>query len=303
MKTAWQGEIEGCLGFLATEKSHARNTQLLTRIAIEKFRDYFQTTSIDRALGDLTAEEVQEYLAELRQTGRLAPASFKIVIVALKHFFRYLHVEGVHQMNLGDGLEIPKLPNYLPETLSEEEVGGLLAATFSETPLGWRDRAILELFYASGLRVGELVTARLENYLPEDRFLRVVGKGDKERMVPMGTKAVEAMERYLTLGRPKLVTSRTGGEIFLGQHGRRLSVKRVWEIIQEIVARAGIKKKVYPHLLRHSFATHLLAHGADLRVIQEMLGHASLATTQIYTHVDASRLREIHRQFHPRAKG
>jgi integrase/recombinase XerD len=145
------------------------------------------------------------------------------------------------------------------------------------------------------------VTARLENFLPEERFLRVTGKGDKERLVPVGTKAVEALGVYLRDGRPLLVRAKTGGEIFLGNHGRRLTTARIWEIVKGIMHRTGIQKNVYPHLLRHSFATHLLAHGADLRVIQEMLGHASLATTQIYTHVDAARLRQIHRQFHPRA--
>jgi integrase/recombinase XerD len=185
--------------------------------------------------------------------------------------------------------------------LSEADVERLLSLEMPETPLGLRDRALLEVLYASGLRAGEIVGLRLENYLREEKLLRVIGKGNRERVVPVGEKAVAALDRWLAKGRPLLVKPKTGGEIFLGEHGRRLTTARVWQIVQEMAKRAGLQKKIWPHLLRHSFATHLLSHGADLRAIQEMLGHASLATTQVYTHVDQARLKEIHRQFHPRA--
>ena len=160
---------------------------------------------------------------------------------------------------------------------------------------------MLEVLYASGLRASELAGLRLEYFLREERLLRVIGKGNKERVVPVGDKAVAAIEEWLAQGRPELVKPRTGGELFLGEHGRRLTTARVWQIVQEMAKLAGLKKKIWPHLLRHSFATHLLSHGADLRAIQEMLGHASLGTTQIYTHVDQARLKSMHRQFHPRA--
>jgi len=170
-----------------------------------------------------------------------------------------------------------------------------------ETPLGLRDRALLEVLYASGLRAGEIVGLRLENYLREEKLLRVIGKGNRERVVPIGEKAVRALDSWLARGRPLLVKPKTGGEVFLGEHGRGLTTARVWQIVRDMAKLAGLSKKIWPHLLRHSFATHLLSHGADLRAIQEMLGHASLATTQVYTHVDQARLKQIHRQFHPRA--
>ena len=145
------------------------------------------------------------------------------------------------------------------------------------------------------------VGLRLENFLREEKLLRVLGKGNRERVVPVGEKAVTALDLWLAKGRPLLEKPKTGGEIFLGEHGRRLTTARVWQIVQEMAKLSGLQKKIWPHLLRHSFATHLLGHGADLRAIQEMLGHASLATTQVYTHVDQARLKQVHRQFHPRA--
>jgi integrase/recombinase XerD len=184
--------------------------------------------------------------------------------------------------------------------LSETEVESLMAAPLPDTPIGLRDRALLEVLYASGLRAGEITGLRLENFLREDKLLRVTGKGNRERVVPVGEKAIAALDAWLTRGRPQWVKARTGGEVFLGEHGRRLTTARVWQIVREAVKLAGIGKRIWPHLLRHSFATHLLSHGADLRAIQEMLGHASLATTQVYTHVDQARLKQIHRQFHPR---
>jgi integrase/recombinase XerD len=220
--------------------------------------------------------------------------------VALRHWFAHLKREGLIQRDLLPSLDIPRLDRHLPNTLSEAEVERLLAVDLPEAPLGWRDRALLEVLYASGLRAGELASLRLENYLREERLLRVIGKGNRERVVPVGEKAIAAIERWLARGRPLLVKPKTGGELFLGAHGRRLTTARIWQIVQELARLAGLEKKIWPHLLRHSFATHLLSHGADLRAIQEMLGHASLATTQIYTHVDEARLKDVHRRFHPR---
>lgn len=296
----WLEEIENCLASLATEKSHAVNTQLINRIALEAFSMWCDNRSL-RQLNAVRLADVQTFLRERRREHDLAPASVKVYVVALKHFFSYLHRENILSSNITETLDIPKLPQHLPETLSEDEVDRLLSVEFPEGPLGLRDRAIIELLYSSGLRASEIVNARLETFLPEERFIRVVGKGNKERLVPVGAKAVAAMNAYISCGRPTLVQPHTGGEIFLGHYGRKLTTARLWQIVKEILKRTGIEKNVYPHLLRHSFATHLLSHGADLRVIQEMLGHASLATTQIYTHVDQARLSQIHRQFHPRA--
>ncbi len=297
----WGDEIEDCLATLATEKSHAVNTQLINRIALESFSAWCEKGGL-RDLAALQLTDVQTFLRERRRERDLAPASLKVLVVALKHFFGHLYREKRLETNLTETLDIPKLPQHLPETLSEEEVDQLLGVNFPETPLGLRDHAIIELLYSSGLRASEMVNIRLENYLPTEKFIRVIGKGNKERLVPVGTKAAEAIDHYLDQGRPRLVGPRTGGEIFLGQHGRKLTTARLWQIVKDIFQLSGLQKNVYPHALRHSFATHLLSHGADLRAIQEMLGHASLATTQIYTHVDQIRLRQIHQQFHPRAK-
>jgi len=222
------------------------------------------------------------------------------MVVALRHFFAHLKREGLMETDLLPALDLPRLNQNLPATLSEAEVEQLLLVELPDTPLGLRDRALLEVLYASGLRAAELTGLRLENLLREERLLRVIGKGNKERLVPVGEKALAALDRWLAKGRPLLVKAKTGGEIFIGDHGRRLTTARIWQIIQESARLAGIQKRIWPHLLRHSFATHLLSHGADLRAIQEMLGHASLATTQIYTHVDQARLKEVHRKFHPR---
>jgi integrase/recombinase XerD len=166
---------------------------------------------------------------------------------------------------------------------------------------GLRDRAMIELLYASGLRISELANARLEDFNFEQRIVRVTGKGNKTRLVPVGRKACEALAAYLSAERPKLVKPRTSSEIFLSERGTKLTTARIWQIVKKHAQRAGLEQNVYPHLLRHSFATHLLSNGADLRIIQEMLGHADISTTQVYTHVDQQRLKAVHRQFHPRA--
>jgi integrase/recombinase XerD len=187
--------------------------------------------------------------------------------------------------------------------LNQVEVKRLLEADLSSRPFPIRDRAMIELFYSSGLRISELTGARLENLNLKERVLRVVGKGSKTRIVPMGRTACDAIDQYLTRERVDRVGKKTGNEIFLSRHGKKLTTQRVWQIVKEIAALAGTEINVYPHLLRHSFATHLLANGADLRVIQELLGHADISTTQIYTHVDQSRLLAIHKKYHPRGKG
>jgi integrase/recombinase XerD len=301
MNPDWEEAIEGCLGYLATEKSHSVNSQLINRIALEKFAVWMDQNHSGLDPGLIVKEHIRSYLRAQRTEKRLAPSSMKIIVVALRHFFAHLKREGIIGHDLLSALDLPRLDRLLPEMLSEAEVDQLLAIELPDTPLGLRDRAILEVLYASGLRAGEIVGLRLESYLREEKLLRVIGKGNRERLVPIGEKAMGALDAWLSKGRPQLVKPRTGGEVFLGEHGRRLTTARIWQIVQQIAKLAGLKKKIWPHLLRHSFATHLLSHGADLRAIQEMLGHASLATTQVYTHVDQARLKQIHRRFHPRA--
>jgi integrase/recombinase XerD len=301
MNPDWEEAIEGCLGYLATEKSHALNSQLINRIALESFAAWMDKNHAALEPGLIVKEHIRAYLREQRTEKRLAPSSMKIIVIALRHFFAHLKREGLIEHDLSSALDLPRLDRLLPEMLSEADVDRLLSLELPATPLGLRDSALLEVLYASGLRAGEIVGLRLESYLREEKLLRVIGKGNRERVVPVGEKAVAALDHWLALGRPLLVKPKTGGEIFLGEHGRRLTTARVWQIVREMAKLAGLQKKIWPHLLRHSFATHLLSHGADLRAIQEMLGHASLATTQVYTHVDQARLKQIHRQFHPRA--
>jgi integrase/recombinase XerD len=200
-----------------------------------------------------------------------------------------------------DVLVLPRLERYLPDTLNEAETERLLQVDLRGRPFPKRDRAMLELLYSSGLRISELTNARLEQINLEDRFIRITGKGNKTRLVPIGRKACEAINDYLETERRALVKPRTGSELFLSRHGRKLTTQRVWQIVREIAELGGFDIRIYPHLLRHSCATHLLSNGADLRIIQELLGHADISTTQIYTHVDQNRLKTIHKKFHPRA--
>jgi integrase/recombinase XerD len=300
MKPDWEAAVEGCLGYLATEKSHAVNSQLINRLALEQFAAWMDQHHTALEPGLLVKEHLRAYLREQRQQRNLAPASMKMLVIALRHFVGYLKREGMLTHDLSPALDLPRLTASLPDLLTEAEVTRLLAAPLPDTPLGLRDRALLEVLYASGLRASEIVGLRLENYLRDDKLLRVIGKGNRERLVPIGSSAITAVDAWLVRGRRELVNARTGGEVFLGDHGRALTASRLWQIVRDTARLAGIERRIWPHLLRHSFATHLLSHGADLRSIQEMLGHASLATTQVYTHVDQARLKSIHRQFHPR---
>jgi integrase/recombinase XerD len=221
---------------------------------------------------------------------------------ALRMLAKHLVREDVRKDDITELLGAPKLTRQLPDVLTREEVERLLDAPARSTPHGLRDRAILELFYSSGLRVSELCGILLQSINLEDGYVRVFGKGSKERVAPIGGAAVRAVQDYIAGGRPQFVKARTGSELFLSQQGKAISRKMVWVMIKEQARRAGIEKPIKPHLLRHSFATHLLEGGADLRAIQEMLGHADISTTQIYTSVQSQRLADEHALYHPRAK-
>jgi integrase/recombinase XerD len=222
----------------------------------------------------------------------------------LRHFARYLLSEHRVAEDFTELLTSPKKERPLPETLSVEEVGQLLRAPREDSARGLRDRAFLELLYSSGLRVSELCALTLQQVNLEEGYLRVeAGKRNKDRMVPVGARAVEALQRYLDSARPALVRSRTGSAFFLSNRGGPLSRKTIWYWLRNYAEKAGIERPVKPHLLRHSFATHLLQNGADLRAIQEMLGHADIGTTEIYTHVDGGTLAAVHDRFHPRNRG
>jgi len=292
-------EIDSFIRFLATERGLSDNYQLSTRRSLTEFAEWCSSAKKISAAREVTQPVISEYLAA-RKKGGLAAASIKLIVVALKIFFRFLASKGAVTRDPTETLTLPRIERYLPETLNELQVERLIESIDTKQPLGLRDRAMIELLYASGLRISELANARLENF-SEERILRVTGKGNKMRLVPVGTKACEAMAAYFSTERPKLVKRRTSSEIFLSSRGTKLSTTRIWQIVKARAKRSGLETNIYPHLLRHSFATHLLSNGADLRIIQEMLGHADISTTQVYTHVDQHRLKAVHRKFHPRA--
>jgi len=234
----------------------------------------------------------------------MTAASSARKLTALRVFARQLVREQFRPDDFTELISAPKLPRRIPGTLTETEMEKMLAAPVGGDAMAVRDRAILELFYSSGLRVSELSSLTIPQVNLEDSFLRVFGKGSKERVVPMGDKAREALRIYLDAARRSFVrTGKTGAEVFLSERGTAISRKTLWVMVRKYAKRAGLEKKVKPHLLRHSFATHLLGGGADLRAIQEMLGHANLGTTQIYTAVESKRLLDQHAKFHPRNKG
>ena len=248
-----------------------------------------------------TGDQAGAWLQSLSR-GAFAAASLARKLTALRVFARFLVHENLRPDDFTVLLVSPKLARRLPGTLTPEEVARLLAAPGGGTSLALRDRAILELFYSSGLRASELAGLTLQQVDLNQGFLRVFGKGSKERVVPVGGKACEAMKVYLEAGRPHFVRPKTGSQLFLNNRGTALSRVMLWMLVKKYAKRAGIAKSVKPHLLRHSFATHLLSGGADLRAIQEMLGHASISTTQIYTAVEPGRLLAHHAKFHPRNK-
>jgi integrase/recombinase XerD len=289
--------IDQFILYLATERGLSENYQLSTRRSLEEFAKW--VSNEQSGPDEIKVEDLTSYLAHRKRSG-LAPASLKLIVVALKIFFRFLNTRKMISGDPAELLILPRLTRYLPETLNELEVNRLLSVDLKSRAFPLRDRAMLELLYASGLRISELAGARLEHLNLEERFIRVVGKGSKTRIIPVGREACDAIGRYLAAERPALVARRTGSEIFLARHGRRLTTQRIWQVVKEIAQFGGFTINIYPHLLRHSFATHLLSNGADLRIIQELLGHADISTTEVYTHVDQGRLKSIHRKFHPR---
>jgi integrase/recombinase XerD len=249
---------------------------------------------------DLTSRVLREFVYHLKDVG-LSPSSIRRNISAVRTYFRFLMADGAVTRDPSERLETPKRWRTLPDVLSTDEIERLLAAPNLDQPLAFRDRAMLELAYGAGLRVSEWISIGVKDVLYEDMLVRVFGKGSKERLVPIGRKAIGAVATYVRELRPKLEKGEGKGVLFLNAFGRPLSRMGAWKILRGHVDAAGITKAVSPHTLRHSFATHLLEGGADLRAVQEMLGHADISTTQIYTHVDREYLRQVHKQFHPRS--
>lgn len=266
---------------------------------VERLVDFARTKSTATP-GEITSKLLREFIYHLKDIG-LAPSSIRRNISGVRTYFRFLLADGVVTRDPSERLETPKRWRTLPEVLTVAEVTKLIAAPTLDDPLAFRDRAMLELAYGAGLRVSEWITLGVRDVLMEDKLLRVFGKGSKERLVPIGRSAIGAVATYIRELRPKLEKGQGKGVLFLNARGSPLTRMGAWKILRRYVERAGIEKPVSPHTLRHSFATHLLEGGADLRAVQEMLGHADISTTQIYTHVDREYLRQVHKQFHPRA--
>lgn len=297
-KEALSPSIDSFLAMIAVEKGLAKNT-------VEAYsRDLGQVSEHLLAQGvmawqDVKPTELRSYVAGLRHKG-LAPATIARQMVTVRRLFRFLEAEGVVKENPTPALLFKAGPRKLPHTLSAAEIDALLNQPETRVPLGARDRAMLELLYASGLRVSELVSLRLQQVNFQGNYLTVKGKGAKVRAVPFGQPAREKVFSYVNDVRPRLLKLKSSPYLFTNRSGKPLSRQGFWKIIRRYAARAGIDKTVTPHTLRHCFATHLLEGGADLRSVQTMLGHADISTTQIYTHVDGKRLKAVHRQFHPR---
>ena len=247
----------------------------------------------------ITSADLREFVYALKDLSR-SPATIRRSVSAIHTWFAFLLAEGAVLSDPSERLETPKRWRTLPDVLSVDEVSRLLGAVSIDEPLVFRDRAMLELAYGAGLRVSEWIGIDVKDLLLEDHVVRVFGKGSKERLVPIGRTAIGAVGLYLRELRPRLEKGEGKGKLFLNARGRSLSRMGAWQILRKYVALSGIVKHVSPHTLRHSFATHLLEGGADLRAVQEMLGHADISTTQIYTHVDREYLRSVHKQFHPR---
>jgi integrase/recombinase XerD len=295
------GEIENFLSFIDLERGLSRNTVASYRRDLDQAANYFARHGT-RDWKAVTPERATAWVHSLSQA-RYTVASLARKLAALRMLARHLVREKVRDDDFSALITGPKPARKIPHTLTEDEVARLIAAPAGGDARALRDRALLELFYSSGLRVSELAALQLQQVDLDSGFIRIFGKGAKERIVPVGQKAAEALGTYLSAGRPKYVTPKTGSQFFLNKFGRALSRVGLWMIVKQHAQRAGITKNVKPHALRHSFATHLLSGGADLRAIQEMLGHASFATTQIYTAVEPQRLVDHHAKFHPRNKG
>jgi integrase/recombinase XerD len=304
-----QNLIEDFLAYLRHERGQSPQTQKTYAALLQNFTDWAERQGLTEwtqvALNHLMAFIEHERTRSLKEaepdsTQKLSSETIYLQIAALRAFYAFAEAEKHLPQNIAENLSFPRRWQRLPKWLSNAEIEKLLKPETAADPSSLCDQAALELAYASGLRLAELRGIRLEQLHLEAGFVNVIGKGNKERVVPLGRKAVAAIERYLQAGRPKLVTAKSPANLFLTQRGTPFAAVTMWQRIKRRAARAGIGRNVTPHTLRHSFATHLLENGADLRVIQELLGHASISTTEVYTHLDGQRLREVHQKFHPR---
>lgn len=299
----FERELSHYIRFIKLEKGLSDNSIVSYQNDLKRYLSFLnRTTSIDDLSG-ITLQHVEQFLDQLIEL-ELSVGTIARNISSIRGFHEYAVVENLSSANPAELIELPKKAKKLPDVLDTDEVLQILEATDQNTLAGIRDRAILECLYATGMRVSELTSLEQDNLFFEIGFIRVIGKGNKERLIPIGEIAQEALEHYVEYVRHQFLNDdnpqKAENKIFLNQRGGPLTRMSVWNIVKKYTLKAGITKHVYPHIFRHSFATHLLEGGADLRAVQEMLGHASILTTEIYTHIDRSFLHQVHKEYHPR---
>lgn len=290
--------IDEFMNHLSVERGLAQNTLMAYRTDLLKYTDYLKMTE-NISLEKVKRDHIVGFMFDQKQNG-LSANSIGRALAAIKMYHRFLLRERISSQDPSALVETPKVWKRMPDVLSVAEIEAMIKATDGK---GWqaiRDKSILEMFYASGMRVSELVDLKIENVNLEVGYVRCMGKGSKERIIPIGARAKEALIIYYQTVRKDLLKEHKVNTVYISRLGKKISRQSIWKIIKQYALKAKIHKEIKPHTLRHSFATHLLEHGADLRSVQEMLGHSDISTTQIYTHVDRDRLRSIHKQFHPR---
>jgi integrase/recombinase XerD len=290
--------LDEFLDYLSVERGLSRNTISAYGLDLSSFINYLENRGVT-GIEKIKRDDITEYLLRLKDEG-LSGNSVSRALVAIKTFYKFLTQERFVKNDVAGVLESPKLIRPLPNVLNVSDVTKLLQAPDTKSKMGIRDKAALELMYATGMRVSEMVELLTGTMNLDVGFIKCKGKGDKERIVPVGTEARNAISRYMKEARPSLLKGKSDNHLFLTRLGKKISRQSFWKMMKKYAKIAKIKKDIMPHTLRHSFATHLLERGADLRVVQELLGHSDIATTQIYTHIDKGRLKSIHKQFHPR---
>ncbi len=291
--------LRSYLHFLELEKNASSNTIASYKIDLERYFEFLEDAGIT-APNRIKEKHVSKFLSVLREIG-LAPKSVARNLSSIKMFHKFLVGDRIAKTNPVENIDTPKLSRTLPDVLNQDEIEAILNQPNPMEPLGIRDKTILETMYATGMRVTEVIKFKQSDIYKEDGFVKIFGKGSKERLVPIGRSALRWIEKYRHEVRNKLAEKGMGQEVlFLNARGKPMSRMAVWNIVRAYTLKSGIKKEVHPHTFRHSFATHLLEGGADLRAVQEMLGHSDIATTQIYTHIDREYLKEVHKTFHPR---
>ncbi len=297
-KTALTGPIEGFGHYLVTERGLSQNTLEAYARDIRKFATFLEGIA-KTSFNGVRPGDIVEYMITEKRKG-MAINSLARNVVAIKMFFRYLAGEKLVETNVADEIDTPRLWRHLPEVLTVEEVNKLIELPDTTTAAGIRDRAIVEMLYATGMRISELVDLKLNQFEPVEQFAICRGKGSKERIIPVGGQATEWTKQYVRDIRPSLSRNKKPAELFITRFGRKFTRQGMWKLLHKYIDKLGLEKTITPHTLRHTFATHLLQNGADIRVIQAMMGHSNISTTQLYTHVDTNRLKSIHKKYHPR---